>query len=120
METEVITVGRIVFGLFFAIAGFRNFARFKERTSMQTNYGFPLPPPLLAAGFATQLVSGLFLVFGIWVLPAALALIGFLALATPLFHNFLLFAEKERDLHFYLVLVNITLAGGLLLVIGSA
>ena len=44
----------------------------------------------------------------------------FLFGATPLYHNLFLFKGKERDPHLYLTLVNITLAGGLLLVIADA
>ena len=47
-------------------------------------------------------------------------LIVFLVAATPLYHNLFMFQGKERDPHLYLTLVNITLCGGLLLVIGDA
>lgn len=119
--TALLTIiGRVVFGAFFLIAGIRNFLRFGERREMKTNYGWPLPAPILAAGFAVQLLGGLALVLGIWTVPAAIALIGFLIAATPLYHNLFLFHGKERDPHLYLTLVNITLAAGLLLVIADA
>jgi putative oxidoreductase len=113
-------VGRVIFGAFFVIAGVRNFLNFSERKKLATNYGWPLPAPLLAAGFAVQLLGGLALILGVWTAGAALALIGFLVAATPLYHNLFLFKGKERDPHLYLTLVNITLAGGLLLVIADA
>ena len=119
--TALLTIiGRMVFGGFFLIAGIRNFLRFGERREMKTNYGWPLPAPVLAAGFAVQLLGGLALVLGTWIVPAAIALIGFLIAATPLYHNLFMFQGKERDLHLYLTLVNITLAAGLLLVIADA
>ena len=62
---------------------------------------------------------GLALIFGLWTVPAALALIVFLVPATALYHNLFMFQGKERDPHLYLTLVNITLAGGLLLVIAE-
>ena len=46
-------------------------------------------------------------------------LIAFLIAATPLYHNLFMFQGKERDPHLYLTLVNITLCGGLLLVIAD-
>lgn len=113
-------IGRIVFGGFFLIAGVRNFLRFGERTTLPTNYGRPLPAPLLAIGFAAQLLGGLALILGLWVAPAAIALIVFLFAATPLYHNLFLFQGKERDPHLYLTLVNITLVSGLLMVIAGA
>lgn len=119
METLML-IGRCIFGGFFLIAGIRNFAHFNERRSSATNYGWLLPAPIMAAGFAVQLLGGLLLILGLWVVPAALALIVFLVLATALYHNLFLFQGKERDPHLYLTLVNITLAGGLLLVIADA
>lgn len=112
-------IGRVIFGLFFLIAAGRNFAGFKSRIPSVTNYGWALPPPIVALGFAMQLVGGVSLVFGLWPVLGALILIVFLVLATSLYHNMFLFAGKERDPHLYLVLVNITLAGGLLLVIAG-
>ena len=114
-------VGRLVFGGFFLIAGIRNFTHFSERrTTATTNYGWLLPAPVMAADFAVQFFGGLLLVLGIWTVPAAAALIVFLVLATALYHNLFLFQGAERDPHLYFTLVNITLAGGLLMVIAGA
>ena len=63
-------VGRAIFGAFFVIAGLRNFAHFGERRVLATNYGWPLPAPLLAIGFAAQLIGGLSLVVGLWTVSA--------------------------------------------------
>ena len=51
---------------------------------------------------------------------ALTAFVVFLLAATPLYHNLFLFKGKDRDPHLYLTLVNITLAGGLLLIIADA
>lgn len=120
MSATLILIGRIVFGLFFLIAGIRNFKGLAEKRSYATNYGWNLPLPLVAVGFAVQAVAGLALVLGLWTVAGALALIVFLVLATALYHNLFLFQGKERDPHLYLTLVNLTLAGGLLLVIATA
>ena len=116
----LIVIGRVIFGAFFLIAGIRNFLHFGERRQVATNYGWLLPAQLMAAGFAIQLLGGLALVAGIWTVPAAIALIVFLVPATSLYHNLFMFQGKERDPHLYLTLVNITLVGGLLLVIANA
>jgi putative oxidoreductase len=118
--STLMIIGRVIFGAFFLIAGVRNFLNFADRRTLLTNYGWPLPAPLLAVGFAVQLLGGLALIFGVWTATAALALIAFLFGATPLYHNLFLFRGKERDPHLYLTLVNITLAGGLLLIIAGA
>ena len=95
-------------------------AIFGERRTALTNYGWPLPAPILAIGFAMQLVGGALLIANVQVGAAALVLIAFLLAATPLYHNPFMFQGKARDPHLYLTLVNITLAGGLLLVIADA
>ncbi len=115
-----ITIGRVVFGLFFVIAGIRNFANFGARTTALTNYGFSLHRLLLVAGFGVQLVAGLALVFGLFTTWAAIALIVFLVLATAFYHNLFRFEGDAQAPHLYATLVNITLAAGLLQVIGTA
>jgi len=121
LDPEIlIAAGRIIFGLFFVIAGVRNFAGFTARTNLPTNYGWPLPAPLLAAGFTTQLLGGLALIAGLWTAWGAIALILFLIVATPLYHNLFRFKGAERLPHLYFTLVNITLSGGLLQIIANA
>ena len=118
--TTLIIIGRVIFGAFFLIAGIRNLLHFGERKETATNYGWRLPAPIMAIGFLVQLLGGIALIANFWVVAAALALIAFLVLATALYHNLFMFQGKERDPHLYLTLVNITLAGGLLLVIAEA
>ena len=116
----LVLIGRIVLGLFFIIAGVRNFLAFGDRTQMTTNYGRKLPPAVLAIGFAAQLVGGLAVALGIGTIWGAALLIVFLVAATALFHNFLLFQGAERAPHLYFTLVNCSLVGYCLMVIGTA
>jgi putative oxidoreductase len=120
IAATLMLLGRIIFGLFFVIAAFRNTTGFRDRIPSRTNYGWNMPPMLVAAGFAMQWIGGLSLVFGYFTILGALVLLVFLVLATACYHNLFLFQGKERDPHLYLVLVNITLVGGLLLVIADA
>lgn len=121
MEPNIlILVGRVVLGLFFVIAGIRNFLRFGERRLMTTNYGWKLPPVVTALGFAAQLVGGLSVALGIFPVFGAALLILFLIAATELFHNFFLFKGEERGPHLYFTLVNAALIGYCLMVIGTA
>ena len=114
----LILIGRIILGLFFVIAGVRNILRFGERRSMATNYGWTLPTPMTALGFASQLVGGLSVTFGIYPALGAALLILFLICATALFHNFMLFKGEARQPHIYFTLVNIALCGYCLMIIG--
>lgn len=120
LATTLMLLGRIIFGLFFVIAAWRNSIGFRDRLPSVTNYGWTMPPALVATGFAMQWIGGLSLLFGWFTGLGALVLIVFLVVATACYHNLFLYAGKERDSHLYLVLVNITLAGGLLLVIADA
>lgn len=116
----LIAIGRVVFGLFFVIASYRNFRGIQARIGSPTNYGWVLPTPFLVIGYAIQLIAGLALVLNLWTVYAAIALIIFLVIATELYHNLFMFHGDERKLHIYFTLVNITLAAGLLQVIANA
>ena len=114
----LILAGRVVLGLFFVVAGIRNFMHFSERKSMETNYGWTLPPAVTAFGFAAQLAGGLSVAFGIYPQRGAALLILFLVSATALFHNFLRFEGEARQPHLYFTLVNCALVGYCLMVMG--
>lgn len=116
----LIIIGRVVLGLFFVIAGIRNFLNFQKGASAATNYGWKLPVPVTALGFASQLAGGLAVTLGIFTAWGAALLILFLIGATSLFHNFLLFKGEARLPHLYFTLVNCALAGYCLMVIGTA
>ena len=116
----LILIGRVVLGLFFVIAGVRNFLHFRDpgRSTPATNYGWKMPMPVTALGFAAQLIGGISVTFGVFPAWGAALLILFLIGATELFHNFLLFKGEARLPHFYFTLVNLALCGYCLLVIG--
>jgi putative oxidoreductase len=113
-------IGRVVFGGFFLIAAFRNFRNFGERVERsETNYGWRLPPALLAVGFTMQALGGVSLLFNLWPVYGAILLMVFLCLATPLYHNPMMFEGEARGPHLYLTLVNVKRAGGLALVFAN-
>jgi putative oxidoreductase len=116
----LIQISHAILGLFFIIAGVRNFLRFSERALPETNYGWKLPAPLTALGSIAQLVGGVSVLFGVWPVWGAGLLIVFLIGATALFHNFLMFKGEERQPHLYFTLVNCALVGYCLLVIGGS
>ncbi len=116
----LIDIGRITFGLFFLIAAFRNFRGIRERIGTPTNYGWAMPTWGLVAGYLMQIAGGLALVLNVGTIYGAALLILFLLIATPLYHNPLMFPKDERGLHIYLDLVNATLAAGLMQIIGNA
>jgi putative oxidoreductase len=120
LAAMLILIGRVVLGLFFVIAGVRNFLHFSERIAAETNYGWKLPALVTGLGFASQLVGGLSVSFGILTAWGAGLLILFLVSATALFHNFMMFKGEAQAPHLYSTLVNSALVGYCLLVIGTA
>ena len=116
----LIIIGRVILGLFFIIAGIRNFMRFADRATPETNYGWKLPMPLTALGYGAQLVAGISVTFGILTVWGAALVILFLIVATALFHNPLMFRGEARQPHIYFTLVNCALVGYCLSVIGNA
>ncbi|MEO8668355.1 MAG: DoxX family protein [Bauldia sp.] len=120
LAATLLLVGRVVLGLFFVIAGIRNFLRFADRASPATNYGWKLPTPLTALGYGAQLVGGLSVTFGVLTVWGAALLIVFLVAATSLFHNFLMFRGEERQPHIYFTLVNCALVGYCLTAMATA
>ncbi|WP_181168018.1 DoxX family membrane protein [Mesorhizobium sp. B2-4-19] len=114
-------IGRVIIGGFFLIAGARHFLHFKQRIMVvKTSYGWLLPAPIMAAGFAAQAAAGLALIGGYWIVPAVVVLIAFLVVATPLYHNMFMYSGPERDRHFYMILINFSLAAALLLIAADA
>lgn len=120
LAAALILTGRVILGLFFVIAGIRNFAAMASTARYDTNYGFNLPKAIAAIGFAVQLLGGLAVTLGIFPIWGAALLILFLIGATSLFHNLFLFSGEARKPHLYFTLVNIALAGYCLMVIGLA
>ncbi len=115
----LVAAGRVIFGLFFVIAGVRNFLSLPTRAPDMTNYGWVLPAPISTLGFTVQVIAGLCLVVAMQTAWASGLLMAFLVLATALFHNPLTFPREDRALHIYLVLVNCALFGGLLMIVGT-
>ncbi|HWJ73226.1 MAG TPA: DoxX family protein [Kaistia sp.] len=116
----LIVIGRVILGLFFVIAGIRNFMNFSARCAMETNYGFKLPAAATALGFAVQLIGGLAVLAGVFTVWGAIGLILFLIAATAFFHNFVLFRGEAQQPHLYFTLVNCALVGYCLMVIATA
>jgi putative oxidoreductase len=120
IAATLILIGRIALGLFFVIAGIRNFMHFSERVSAETNYGWKLPAFVTGVGFSSQLAGGTSVALGIATAWGAGLLILFLIAATLLFHNFMIFKGEARLPHLYFALVNSALVGYCLMVIGTA
>jgi len=107
--------GRLLLGGAFVFAGIRNILNRPLLTNIMTARGVPQAGLLLWAGIVVQIVAGALFVAGLWTALAAAALIGFLIVATLMFHNFWDHQGAERAARINGVVANIALTGGFIL-----
>jgi len=107
--------GRLLLGGAFVFAGIRNILNRPLLTNIMTARGVPQAALLLWAGIVVQIVAGALFVAGLWTALAAAALIGFLIVATLMFHNFWDHQGAERAARINGVVANIALTGGFIL-----
>jgi putative oxidoreductase len=107
------TASRVSVAAIFIVSGLAKIAGPAATAGYIASKGLPFPfVGALAAG-ALELVAGVCVAFGIRVRHAALALVAFLALVTPLFHNPLA-SGAVPQLEVMQVLKNLAIAGALL------
>lgn len=82
------------------------------------NYALAYPGPLLAIGAALELFGSLSLLLGMGTRLGAFFLVLFLIPTTIIGHHFWLLSGNERELQMVMFLKNISILGGLFLVIG--
>ncbi|RUU58386.1 DoxX family protein, partial [Mesorhizobium sp. M2C.T.Ca.TU.002.02.1.1] len=70
-------------------------------------------------GIVLQVAAGALVIAGIWTTAAAAALILFLIVATPMFHNFWDHQGPDRASRINGVVSNVALAGGFLALIAQ-
>jgi len=115
-NTEILIVaGRILLGGAFVFAGIRNLANVPFLSGLMAGRGVPIARLALYLGIALQIAAGLLFAAGLAVPYAAAALVVFLAVATPIFHNFWDHQGPERAAKINGVVGNIALVGGFLL-----
>ena len=113
-------VGRLLLGGAFVFAGLRNLTNIPALTGLLAGRGVPQARPALYLGIAWQVVCGILLVGGLWIAWAAVGLIAFLLVATPVFHNFWAYQGIDRGNRINGWASNVALAGAFLAVIASA
>ena len=111
-------VGRIFLSLIFIVSGFGKMLDFAGTASYMETYGIPMASLLLVFAILFELGGGALLLIGFQSRLAALALIVFTLLATLIFHDFWALAGAEREMQFINFMKNLSMIGGLLLVVG--
>lgn len=113
-ENEILLVARLLLGGAFVFAGLRNIQNAGFLTQLMTTRGVPQARLMLWLGIVLQIVAGGLVIVGIWTALAAVCLILFLLVATPMFHNFWDHQGQERAARINGFVGNVALIGGFL------
>ncbi len=116
----LIGLGRILLGGAFVFAGVRNLTNVPFLSGLMAARGVPFARLALYLGIALQIAAGLLFAAGVAVPHAAAALVVFLAVATPIFHNFWDHQGIDRANRINGFVANIALAGGFLVAMAGA
>lgn len=109
-------LGRALLAWLFIPAGFSKIAGFAGVTGYIASKGVPLPEVCAAIAIAAELGLGLLLLVGFQARWAALGLAIFVAVITPIFHNFWAMPEAQQMMQKQAFWKNLAVVGGLLFV----
>lgn len=107
-------IGRLLFALIFVPAGWSKIAGFSGVAGYIASKGVPLPEVCAAIAIAAELGLGLLVLVGWQTRWAALGLAIFVAVITPIFHNFWAVPEAQMMMQQQAFFKNLAIAGGLL------
>ena len=111
----LVTTGRVLLGFLFVAGGLRHVMLFSAIAADMQKMGLPSPRFLLAAGTTFQIVVGTLFALGLFVFPAALALIAFTIVASVMMLPFWSMQGDARTTSMLNWLSNVGIVGGLLL-----
>lgn len=118
-QNEILFVARLLLGGAFVLAGLRNIQNRKLVVSLMAARGVPQAALALWLGIVLQVIAGVLVIAGFRTAPAAAALILFLIVATPMFHNFWDHQGADRASRINGVVSNVALGGGFLALIAN-
>ena len=107
-------VGRVLLAWLFVPAGWAKIGGFAGTAGYIASKGIPFPELCAALAIAAELGLGLLLLVGWQTRWAALGLAIFVAVITPLFHNFWAMPEAQQMMQKQAFGKNIAIVGGLL------
>lgn len=109
-------VGRVLLAYLFIPAGWAKIGGFAGTAGYVASKGLPLPEVAAALAIAAELGLGLLLLVGWRARWAALGLAVFVAVITPLFHNYWAMPEAQQMMQKQAFNKNLAIVGGLLVV----
>ena len=114
-QNTMALVARALIAWLFIPAGFGNIAGFAGVAGYIASKGVPLPEVCAALAITAELGLGLLLLVGWQARWAALGLAVFVAVVTPIFHNFWAVPEAQALMQKQAFWKNIAVVGGLLM-----
>jgi putative oxidoreductase len=111
-------LGRILLSGIFLASGVMKFADWEGTAGSMASQDIPLIPLLLPIAAVVEIVGGLMVLTGCFSRLGALALFLFLIPTTGIFHDFWTFQGAEQQNQMQHFMKNVTIMGGLLLVMG--
>jgi putative oxidoreductase len=109
-------IGRVLLAWLFIPSGFAKISGFAGVVGYIASKGVPLPELCAAIAIAAELGLGLLLLVGWQARWAALGLAIFVAVITPIFHNFWAMPEAQQMMQKQAFWKNLAVVGGLLFV----
>ena len=110
-------VGRALIALVFIPAGYSKIGGFAGTAGYIASKGLPLPEVAAALAIAVELGLGLMLLAGLKARWAALGIAIFVAVITPVFHNFWASPAAQQMMQQQAFFKNLAIIGGLLLLV---
>ena len=108
-------IGRIALAAIFVLSGLQKLVDFTGTASMIAGAGVPLPTVAAAVAIVIELGGGLAIFAGWMTRVAALAIVVFLIIVSPIFHNFWTMEGEARMMNQVMFLKNVSMLGGFLL-----
>jgi putative oxidoreductase len=111
----VALIGRIALAAIFVLSGLQKLIDFTGTATMIAGAGVPLPTVAAAVAVVIELGGGLAIFAGWMTRVAALAIVVFLIIVSPIFHNFWTMEGEARMMNETMFLKNVSMLGGFLL-----
>ncbi len=119
IDDVILLAGRVALGAIFLESGLHQLTGAGAFAANLASRGVPLPMMFAIVGIAVELVCGILIISGIKTRLAALPVILFMIVATVLSHRYWEFPEAARrgqEIHFF---KNLSIIGGLLLLMAA-
>jgi putative oxidoreductase len=109
-------LGRILLATLFIWSGWGKLIGFSDTAGFIGSQGLPMPQVLAAIAVAVELGGGILLLIGLKARWVALALVVFLIVITPIFHNYWDAPAAQARLQEINFMKNIAIMGGMFMV----